>query len=263
MRFINMSYSTSNLIDTHAHIYMCKESTETLATESITNGIQSTINVGIDLITSQQVIKDHAKFPSLKPTVGIHPCSTPDISHEDLFKLESLALLPSVVAIGETGLDYYWEPYDRDKQEFFFRYQLNLAEKLNLPVIVHNRRADDDIIRIANQFPEVKKVFHCFSCGPSVYDKLDHKNHFFSFTGNITYSTKGKTIQALKKIPIQKIMIETDAPYLTPKAFSGQKNRPIYVKEVMKKIALVKGLDETEVSTQTTANALSFFNLAL
>ncbi|MBT5953240.1 TatD family hydrolase [bacterium] len=256
-----MSYSTKKLIDSHAHIYMCEESTEKLANESLTNGIQATINVGIDLVTSQQVIKDHILFPSLKPTAGIHPCSTPDISPDDLHHLDSIAVMPGVVAIGETGLDYYWEPYDKAKQELFFRYQLDLGQKLNLPVVIHNRRADDDIIRIVKEFPSVKKVFHCFSCGPSVYEKLNHENHYFSFTGNITYSTKGKTIQALKKIPIQKIMIETDSPYLTPKSFSGQKNKPVYVKEVVKKIAFVKEIEESEVIRQTTTNALSFFNL--
>jgi TatD DNase family protein len=249
------------MIDTHAHLFLCKEPSEIIIRRAKEAGVQAIINPGIDVASSRQAIETFESFNTAFPAVGIHPSGTKEFPK--LEEIESLAKTHPVVAIGEIGLDYFKMYAEKEDQIKLFEAQLEIARTLNLPVIIHNRHSDDDVIAIVKNFPTVPKVFHCFGSGPAVADALMTENHLFSFTGSITYSRKGKTIQSLKAIPIEKIMIETDAPYLTPKAFKGQANQPANVSEIAKKIAEIKNVSFQQVVETTTKNAISFFSLPL
>jgi TatD DNase family protein len=247
------------MIDTHAHLYLCKRSLQDLIINAKEAGITHIINVGIDIQTGLQALALSNQCPHIFPTIGIHPCETQH-SHS-LEELETLLKKHPFKAIGEIGLDYYHMTAPKPKQIEVFETQLGLAQKLGLPVIIHNREADEDMINCIKKFSAVKKVFHCYGSKPTITDQLLAPNHYFSFTGTITYAKKGKTIQSIKKIPLSQIMIETDCPYLTPKDHKGEENQPAFVGEIAQKIALVKDLSLKEVVDQTTQNAVGFFKL--
>ena len=197
------------MIDSHAHVYLCDQDEETILKNAQQQGITHIINIGIDIGSSKKVLAQFNRHEQLIPTAGIHPC---EVEKNDPAQLETLIKEnPVFKAIGECGLDYYWQDDNKEKQKKIFIAQLNLAKKTNLPVIIHNRKADQDIQTISNQHPSITKVFHCYQGG---FDDqtINNPNHFFSFTGQITYAKKGKTVTAIKALPLEKIMIETDSP---------------------------------------------------
>eukprot|EP01047_Picozoa_sp_COSAG01_P035149 COSAG01_NODE_2676_length_7264_cov_6.952128_2_plen_257_part_00 len=246
--------------DIHSHLYLCKEDPKVLLDRAEAAGVKQVINIAIDLGSSRKVLAMYQRDKRALATVGIHPCESKDF--DKIATLETLIKdqRQEIVAIAEIGLDYYWQDDNKAAQEDAFRAQLDLAQRYNLPVIIHNRKADEDMIRVTKDFPNVTKVFHCFMGGPSLVEQLMQPNHYFSFTGSITYAKKGKTIQAIKALPMDRMFIETDCPYLTPKAYQGQPNQPLYVLEVAKKIADVKGLDIIECAELYNRNFLKLFD---
>ena len=248
------------MIDTHAHLFLSDQPLDDLIQNAKHAGLTHIINVGINLDTSKAALDSSRAYPDfIKASVGIHPGETQDA--DKLAQINALASENGVVALGEMGLDYFKMYAPKDQQIACFEAQLELARTLTLPVIIHNRDANDDIIAICRQFPSVKKVFHCFSGSIDFVESLSHENHFFSFTGQITYSKKGKTVNSIRQLPLDRIMIETDCPYLTPKAFKGSENEPAFVGEVLKKIAEIKDMDISKVSTQLEKNSRNFFNI--
>lgn len=249
------------MIDTHAHLMSCKRSLDDLVIGAKARSVESIINVGMDIQTSMESLEMSKHYSLLYPTAGIHPCN-----REDFDRCDELQLLleknHEYIAIGETGLDYYWDQSYNTEQIEVFRFQLTLARQLSLPVIIHNRHADDDLLMVLEDFYDVQKVVHCFS-GSLDYANmlLNDGTTLLSFTGSITYSKKGKTLDALKHIPLDKIMIETDSPFMTPACFKGNENQPAYVFEVAKRIAEIKEIDVYEVIKKTTENAKRFFKI--
>ena len=151
--------------------------------------------------------------------------------------------------------------YCQKNQQTWFRQQLDIAKQYMLPVIIHNRKADNDIVSIVNDYPTVYKVFHCFSGSPDFAKTLLSDYHFFSFTGTITYSKKGKTLRAIQPLPLDKLMVETDCPYLTPIPYKGNENQPAYLAPIAQKIADIKQVPLEKVCQTTTTTANLFFNL--
>lgn len=256
-----MQIQNNVMIDSHAHLYLCKETSQKLLDDAQKEGVISVINVAIDLGSSRKVLAMYHRDPRAFPTIGVHPCEV----QKDFPLKEFEALLDEHhkkwVAIGETGLDYYWQDGNKQEQMKAFEAQLDLAQRYNLPVIIHNRKADNDVAAMVAQFPKVKKVFHCFMSGPRFVETLMHPNHFFSFTGSITHQKKGKTIQAIKALPLEKMMVETDCPYLTPKSKQGLPNQPSFLSEILQRISEIKNINNEDCAKQIKANTVSFFHL--
>lgn len=248
------------MIDTHAHLNLCQSTIETLIQNAKKAGLTHIVNVGLDVETSLKNAALAARHPMIIPTIGIHPNNIYDSGC--VAALFDIAKTKKYHAVGEIGLDYYRPTHDKQKQKELFISQLEMAVQLDLPIIIHQRHAEEDMIKIISQFPKIKKVFHCFSSAPSFLDAVDGENSFFSFTGHITYSKKGKTIQSLKKLPLEKIMVETDCPYLTPKRHKGAENEPAFVNEVIQHIAFIKKLAPELVAKKTSHTAHSFFSIS-
>ncbi|MBT5855684.1 TatD family hydrolase [bacterium] len=251
------------MIDTHAHLFMCKETPEQLVSKAKLAGIRRIIQIAVDFDSNQTVLDMAAEFPELEATVGIHPLSPDDF--DKVADLEGLLTqYPSICAVGETGLDRKYSD-DVVAQEKAFRQQIELALAFDKPVVIHNRQADEDCHRILLDYPTIRAVFHCFSSDmdfiTDLMDKLPKADLMVSFTGMITFSKRGKVIEAVRSLPLDRLMIETDCPYLTPKLYMPNKNQPAYVGQVANKIADVRDLRLSEVIEATSSNAIRFFGL--
>lgn len=246
------------MIDTHAHLFLCKRPLDELVHNAKAANVIRIVNPSLDKASWELAKAQEALYPGfIFSTPGIYPGKEKDLTF--LKEIETLASEQRIAAIGEIGLDQYRVTMPINQQIDTFEAQLDIAERTQTPVIIHNRHADHDIIACCNRFPKVKKVFHCFGSGPQHIEALLSDTTYFSFTATITYVDSGKAIQGLKSIPLERIMIETDCPYLTPRPFGKDENQPAYVSEIAKKIAAVKQVDLQTVLETTTQTALSFF----
>ena len=249
------------VIDTHAHLYLCKQPLDELLDQARQNNVCYMVNVALGIASTQTSWEMSRQYPQLIPTAGIHPCEVKELSR--ISELEALLTQHSFRAIGEIGLDYYHTADTREEQIRMFCHQLELARQHNLPVIIHNRESDTDMRAILKDFSDVTKVIHCFSSGQDFIEDVANENTYFSFTGTITYSQKSATLDALKDLPLDRIMIETDSPYLTPTRHKGAENQPAFVREMADRIAEIKSLPIETVIEATTRTACQFFNIAL
>lgn len=247
------------LIDTHCHIFYDKYKNDIneVVDRAKAEEVNKIICVGIDIETSKKSIKLSEKFESIFATVGFHPHEAKNVPNKYLDTIRSLLEVPKVVAVGEIGLDYYYEHTDKKQQIKVFREQLELAKDLNLPVVIHNRDSDEDLYDNIKNSKVDKGVIHCFSSDVNFANKLFELGLIISFTGIITFSKKLQEV--VKEIPLNKIMIETDSPYLTPVPYRGKRNEPYMVSEIAKKIAEIKNKSFDEVVDVTTNNAKQLF----
>ncbi|WP_373047986.1 TatD family hydrolase [Vulgatibacter sp.] len=204
-----------------------------------------------------------ARYPDLfHATVGIHPHEVAKVPAADWEKLEELAALPETMAVGETGLDYHYDYSPREEQRRWFRHQLDLAKRLGKPVVVHTREADDDTVMILREASPEAGVIHCFTGGPErARAYLDLGLHI-SVAGVLTFKNADDLREAVRIVPLDRLLIETDCPYLAPIPFRGKRNEPAYVRHVAEKVAEVKGLSVEEVAAATAENTRRFFRLA-
>lgn len=262
------------LIDTHAHLNF-PELTETQAVldRAKDAGVNTIINIGTNLDDSALGIEIAGKFPNVYTTVGIHPNDDTNITVDstDWDKFEELAKQPKVVAIGECGLDYSRLPSidyrlqqdEKERQRKLFLKQIEIAQKLNFPVSIHVRDAYDDMLEIAKTI-NVPAVFHCMSGTPDCLSSLLRlsPDFYFSFAGNITFKNADSIRQLAKLVPLDKLLIETDSPFLSPEPHRGKINEPANVKIVAEKLAEIKEqLSFEEVSKTTSENAKRLFSL--
>ena len=251
------------LFDTHAHYDddWFDEDRDALLAAMPEKGIGLIVNPGITLETSRFAISLAEKYPYIYAAVGIHPENCHDFIPEQIDELRELAKHPKVVAIGEIGLDYYWpENPSRELQQQVFRAQLALAQELKLPVIVHDREAHADTLAIVKEFPTVKGVFHCYSGSVEDARTLVKMGWMLSFNGAATFKNARKAPDVIADVPMEHLMIETDAPYLAL-PFRGKRNDSGYVHLVAEKIAEIKGISAEEVTRITTENGKTFFNI--
>ena len=252
------------LFDTHAHYdsgAFNSDRMEVLASMP-DQGVELILNPGCDLESSRTAIALAEQFPFVYAAVGVHPSDCGDWEDGWLDELRSLAGRPKVKAIGEIGLDYYWEDNPpRALQQNVFRRQLELAQSLCLPVIVHDREAHQDCLSIVREYPQVAGVYHCYSGSLEDAKVLVKLGWMLSFTGVITYKNARKSLEVVDWLPMDRIMIETDSPYLTPEPFRGKRNDSGKVHLVAEKIAQVKGLDTEEVVRLTMENGKRFFRI--
>ena len=247
------------MIDTHAHVDMCERAIQEIADNAVKAGVRKIINVALNLETAEIGLKTHQKYPHIYPTVGVYPGE--EYTEDTWRQLEKRVQTGQFVAIGEMGLDYFKMRTSKIHQQTALIKQLEIARDYDMPVIIHNRHSESDIADIVTQFPTVKKVFHCFGSHIDFIKQVDSPVTYYSFTGTVTYAKKGKTIAAVQQIPLERIMIETDCPYLTPIAYKGDENQPAYVGEIAKRIAEIKGIDISRVIKATTQTASSFFKI--
>lgn len=254
-----------NLIfDTHAHYddEAFDADREALLASMPENGVGLIVDPGCDLDTSRRAVEIAEQYPHVYAAVGWHPENCAPYTRESLDTLRAWAKDPKVVAIGEIGLDYYWEQNPpREFQQEVFRDQLALAQELGLPVIVHDRDAHADCLAIVKEFPQVRGVFHCYSGAVEDAKMLVRLGWSLSFTGVITFKNARKAPEVIAAVPLERMMVETDAPYLTPVPFRGKRNDSGYVHLVAEKIAQLKGLPAEQVERQTWENGVRFFGI--
>ncbi|GMQ81372.1 MAG: TatD family hydrolase [Rhodothermia bacterium] len=255
------------LIDTHAHIYLEQfaEDLEDVIVRARNVGVEKIVMPAIDIPSIHQALELCNRFQGLYAMAAIHPSETKSASEVDFDQVRSLCRNVNIVAIGESGLDYYWDRSFDETQQQFLRLHARLAISENLPLILHNREAADDIIRILREEKEQSEhpeklggIFHCFG-GPSrvVSEILDLGFHF-GIGGTLTFKNAGVP-DAIKDIPIESIVLETDAPFLAPVPYRGKRNEPSHVRLVAERLAEVRGLTLEEVAEITTQNAKRLF----
>lgn len=248
------------IIDSHAHLYLSNQSLDSVIKKASETGLKHIINIGINYKTSLKALNQAKKYPNfISPTIGIHPAETQDLANLD--KIKELAKSNAFVALGEMGLDYVKMYTSKEKQWECFETQLQIASELNMPVIIHNRHADEDIKAITDNFPKVSKILHCFSSSIQFAELMLNETTFFSFAGQITYSKKGKTLTALKNLPLKNIMIETDSPYLTPKTFQGQSNEPSFITSTLDHVVSCRKEEKEEIISTLYKTTREFFNI--
>ena len=247
------------MIDTHCHLYDEKlyNDLDAIMKNAHSVNVKKMICIGDSIKTSQKSIELTEKYQNVFASVGVHPHEAKDVSTNYLNKLEKLAQHKKVVAIGEIGLDYYYNFSDSKTQRLIFLEQLKLAKKLKLPTVVHCRNADEDLYNTILESKSKCGVLHCFASNLNFAKKIIDLGYLISFTGMITFVKDLEEV--IKNINLKHILIETDSPYLAPIPYRGKKNQPAYVVEVAKKIAAVKKIDIQEVINVTTQNAYSLF----
>ena len=251
--------------DTHAHYYddaFDADRDEVLSALPAA-GVELALCPGCDLVSSRQSVALAERYPHLYAAVGFHPENLEGASLDQLSEIEAMASHPKVKAIGEIGLDYYWEkdPDKRKLQRDFCSAQLSLAEKLDLPVIFHDREAHKDSLDMVRAHPNARGVFHCYSGGVEDAKTLVIMGWMVSFTGVVTFKNARRALEVIEWLPMDRIMIETDAPYMAPEPYRGKRNDSRYVFRMAEAIAQVKGLTAEEVGRITTENGKRFFNI--
>lgn len=253
------------LIDTHAHLDSSrfnKDRAEVIKNARVT-GVSYIVNIGADLRSSRYSVKLAREYPFIFATVGIHPHDAIGLDANVLAELEKLAGEEKVVAIGEIGLDYYYDHSPRDIQRAAFIDQLVLAKKLNLPIVVHSREAEEDTMNILKEHyaGAGTGILHCFSGSLAMAREALDLGFYLAFGGVVTFKNAGGLLEVLREIPLDRILLETDCPYLTPVPHRGKRNEPAYLPYVAEKIAEIKGVAIEELAEITTANAIRVYNL--
>ncbi|WP_243525402.1 TatD family hydrolase [Bacillus pseudomycoides] len=253
------------LFDTHSHLNaeQFKEDLQEVIVRMKEAGVSYTVVVGFDEVTIKKAMELAETYDFIYAAVGWHPVDAIDMTEEHLIWLEELAAHPKVVALGEMGLDYHWDKSPEEVQKEVFRKQIQLAKKVKLPIIIHNRDATQDIVDILAEenAAEVGGIMHCFSGSVEVAKQCIGMNFLISLGGPVTFKNAKKPKEVAMEIPMEKLLIETDCPYLTPHPFRGKRNEPSYVKLVAEEIASLKGISYEEVAKITTENAKGLFGI--
>ncbi len=252
------------LFDTHAH-YDSRQfdaDRDQVLSALPGQGVGLVVNPGCDLDSSRRAIGIAERYPFVYAAVGVHPEDCAGWQDTDVDELRSLAAHPKVVAIGEIGLDYYWkENPPREFQQRVFRAQLALARELDLPVIVHDREAHGDCLSIIREFPQVRGVFHCFSGSAEMAKELVGLGWMISFTGALTYKNARKAVEAAQAVPLDRIMIETDSPYMAPVPCRGERCHSGLVRHTCERLAELRGISLEECARITFENGTEFYQL--
>jgi len=253
------------LIDSHAHLDFSQfqSDRDEVIARAVDAGVTQIINVGTDLASSEASVSLAQRYPSVYATVGIHPHDAKTLTSEALNRLVQLASDEKVVAIGEIGLDFYRNLSPRHQQREAFRQQIRLAIELDMPVVVHDREAHAEVLKILQeeQAHRVGGVLHCFSGDLEMARGGLEMGFLISFAGPITYSGEKKQAVAAQ-IPLERILVETDCPFLTPVPHRGRRNEPAYVRYVAEKIAEIRGISFEEVAEATSENARRVFGFS-
>lgn len=252
-------------VDTHSHLFYPNfaDDLDEVIKRAMDNGLDAIIVPATDIDTARQTIELCDKYSIVYGTVGVHPHETKDWSDDQIPLIHQLAQHKKILAIGEIGLDYYYDFSPPEQQIKAFRSQIELALDLNLPIVVHNRDSDKDMMDIITSYcgKGLKAQFHCFNASLNDAFELIKMNHFISFTGNITFKNRNDVRSVLEKVSLENLLLETDSPFMTPAPFRGKRNEPAYVKYIAEKISEIHNISVAEVANITSYNAFRLFGL--
>lgn len=252
------------LFDTHAHMddraFDCDR--EALLETYPEQGIGLIMNPGCSLASSKAASKLSSRYDYVYSAVGSHPDAGDEVNETVLEEYRRLVREnPKIRAVGEIGLDYHYEDIPREIQQHAFRLQMELARELNLPVIIHERDAHEDGLKIIGQFPEVTGVFHCYSGSAEMAKYLVSKGWYIGFTGVLTFKNARKAVETAQAIPLDRIVLETDCPYMSPEPFRGKRNDPGKIYRMAEKLAELRGLSVSEIQEITMANGKRLYRI--
>ncbi|GKV70394.1 hydrolase TatD [Sporosarcina sp. NCCP-2716] len=253
------------MIDTHVHLNadQYEEDIDAVIQRALDAGVERMVVVGFDRPTITKAMELAEQHEFIYAVVGWHPVDAIDCTADDLQWIEELAAHPKVVGIGETGLDYHWDKSPKDVQQQLFRKQIRLAQKVNLPVIIHNRDATGDVVRILKEEDAhlTGGIMHCYSGSVETARECIGMNFMISLGGPVTFKNARMPKEVAKEIPLEHLLVETDAPYLAPHPHRGKRNEPAYVALVAEQIAELKGIPVETVAETTTRNAMNLFSI--
>ncbi len=249
-------------IDSHAHYddEAFDSDRDELLMKVHEGGVKYIINMGCNMERSRFSVEYANKFPFVYAAVGIHPEDVDKTPADYLEQLKKWAADPKVVAIGEIGLDYHYDGYDAELQKKIFSEQLNLAQELNLPVVIHSRDATEDTLNILRRYGKVNGVMHCFSSSAETAKQVLDLGMHISFTGVLTFKNAKKAIGALAVTPMDRLLLETDCPYMAPEPNRGKRCDSSMIVSVIDKISAEKGISSEDVAAQTMENTLRLFS---
>ncbi|WP_342493743.1 TatD family hydrolase [Bacillus sp. FSL R5-0712] len=253
------------LFDTHAHLNaeQYNEDLEQVIERAKSEKVEKIVVVGFDRPTITRAMELIEEYDFIYAAIGWHPVDAIDMTDEDLAWIKDLSQHEKVVAIGEMGLDYYWDKSPKDVQKEVFRRQIALAKEVKLPIVIHNRDATEDVVTILKEegAAEVGGIMHCFTGSLETAKTCMEMNFYISFGGPVTFKNAKKPKEVVKEIPSDKLLIETDCPYLTPVPFRGKRNEPSYVKYIAEQIAELREISFEELAELTTKNAKKVFRI--
>ena len=251
------------LFDTHAHLDDSAFDADRAALLAALPGagLSFVMNPGCSLSSSRAAVALAEQYPYVYAAVGSHPDAANEVNDETIQAYRALAAHPKVLAIGEIGLDYHYEDIPRAIQQQAFRAQLALAAELDLPVIVHDREAHADCLAIIGAFPQVTGVFHCFSGSAEMAKELVSRGWYIGFTGVLTFKNARRAVEAAAAIPLERIVLETDCPYMSPEPHRGRRNDPRNLPYMAQKLAEIKGIPPDQAAAQTLANGKRLYRL--
>ena len=280
----NKSRGMKMLFDLHAHINndtFTEEEREALIADIEASDLSYVMDIGFDLPSSERAAEDARRLPWCYAAVGVHPHDAKTMDEDVLLMIKELAGEEKVKAIGEIGLDFYYNKSEAEDQRYWFRRQIQLANELKMPIVIHSREADQETMDIlkeegafsderASWFPkrpglacekDCRVLLHCFSGSRELAEQYVKLGATISIAGPVTYKNNRKTTEVVGAIPIEYLLVETDSPYLTPEPFRGRKNKPPYVEHTARRVALIKGMEYEEVCRRTLENAKRFFGI--
>jgi TatD DNase family protein len=247
------------VIDSHTHLHLCEPPDAELVATAVAAGVKRMLTVGTDAASSRAALAAAEAFPQVLAAVGRHPNEARGFDDADLAELRALAEHERCVAIGETGIDLYRESAPRTDQERAFSAQIVLARETGKPLVIHTREADDDTLaKLAAEADAVSVVMHCFSMPERLQECLD-RGYMISFAGNVTYKSATKLADAARMVPEERLLVETDAPYLTPRAVRKHRNQPAFVAHTTAFVAELRGVSVAELGATVERNAERLF----
>ena len=248
------------MIDSHTHLDVCEPPTAELVAAAVDAGVTRMVTVGTDGASCRAALAAAEDFPQVYAAIGRHPNSATGFDDADFAELEALAAHEKCVAIGETGLDYYRDYAPAEDQQRAFAAQIELARAVGKPLVIHTRAADDDTLALLAKWADgLRVILHCFSMSARVEECLAHAGWWFSFAGNATYPSAGDLRAAALRVPADRLLVETDAPYLSPQPVRGKPNQPANVVATAQAIAVQRRVSYAELERAVDANAATLF----
>lgn len=249
--------------DTHAHLNdeRFDEDREAFIASLPQNGVDNTCEIGFDIESSKKAAQLAERYDFIYAAVGVHPHDVENLCEDDMDTLRSLLKHNKVVAVGEIGLDYYYDNSPRELQKKWFAYQAELAKELDFPIVVHTRDAMADTVEILRDHGGGDGIIHCYSGSVESAKILLNLGYYISFAGPVTFKNANSILDVVRYVPMERMLIETDSPYLAPVPFRGGRNCPVYVAEVAKKIAEVRGMSLEDVARITMQNAKKVYRI--
>ena len=251
------------LFDTHAHMNdsAFDQDRDALLQSLPEQGVALVMNPGCSLESSREAIAIAQQYPFVYAAVGTHPDAADEVNEEVIEEYRRLCRHEKVKAIGEIGLDYYYETIPRQVQLQAFRMQMELARETGLPVIIHQRDAHEDGMAVIREFPDVRGVFHCYSGSAEMAKQLVNLGWYIGFTGVLTFKNARKAVETAQSIPLDRIVLETDCPYMSPEPFRGKRNHPGYLYRMAERLAELRGLSVEEIHAITIENGKRLYRI--